>query len=55
MSIFLFATYGLLPISFAVAGALAQAQLSLMFIGSGALVLAATVVAAMDKHIRAID
>lgn len=55
MSIFLFATYGLLPISFAVAGALAQAQLSLMFIGSGALVLAATVVAAMDKQIRAID
>jgi MFS family permease len=55
MSIFLFATYGLLPISYAVAGALAQAQLSLMFIGSGVLVLAATVVAALDKQIRAID
>jgi MFS family permease len=55
MSIFLFATFGLLPISYAVAGALAQAELSLMFIGSGALVLTATVVAAMNKQIRAID
>jgi hypothetical protein len=55
MSIFMFATFGLLPISYAVAGALAQAKLSLMFIGSGALVLAATVVAAVNKQIRAID
>jgi MFS family permease len=55
MSIFMFATFGLLPISYAVAGALAQAELSLMFVGSGALVLAATVVAAMNKQIRAID
>ena len=55
MSIFMFATFGLLPISYAVAGALAQAKLSLMFIGSGALVLTATVVAAANKQIRAID
>jgi MFS family permease len=55
MSIFMFATFGLLPISYAVAGALAQAKLSLMFVGSGALVLAATVAAAGDKQIRAID
>jgi MFS family permease len=55
MSIFMFATFGLLPISYAIAGALAQAKLSLMFIGSGALVLAATVAAALDKQIRAID
>jgi hypothetical protein len=55
MSIFMFATYGLLPISYAAAGALAQTKLSLMFVGSGALVLAATVVAALDKQIRAID
>jgi len=55
MSIFMFATYGLLPISYAAAGAFAQTKLSLMFVGSGALVLAATVVAALDKQIRAID
>lgn len=55
MSIFMFATFGLLPISYAVAGALAQAKLSLMFMGSGVLVLAATVVAAVNKQIRAID
>jgi MFS family permease len=55
MSIFMFATFGLLPLSYAVAGALAQANLSFMFLGSGALVLAATVVAAMNKQIRAID
>jgi len=55
MSIFMFATYGLLPISYAAAGALAQAKLSLMFVGSGVLVLAATVVAALNKQIRAID
>lgn len=55
MSIFMFATFGLLPLSYAVAGALAQANLSLMFLGSGVLVLAATVVAAVNKQIRAID
>jgi hypothetical protein len=55
MSIFMFATFGLLPISYAAAGALAQAKLSLMFMGSGALVLAATVVAGLNKQIRAID
>jgi MFS family permease len=55
MSIFMFATFGLLPISYAAAGALAQARLSLMFLGSGALVLAATVIAAVNKQIRAID
>jgi hypothetical protein len=55
MSIFMFATFGLLPISYAAAGALAMEKLSIMFIGSGALVLAATVVAAMNKQIRAID
>jgi hypothetical protein len=55
MSIFMFATFGLLPISYAVAGALAQAKLSLMFMGSGAMVLAATIVAAVNKQIRAID
>lgn len=54
MSIFMFASFGLLPLSYAVAGALAQAQLSLMFVGSGVLVLAATVFAAMSKQIRAI-
>jgi hypothetical protein len=55
MSIFMFATFGLLPISYAVAGALAQAKLSLMFMGSGALVLVATAIAAVNKQIRAID
>jgi Transmembrane secretion effector len=55
MSIFMFATYGLLPVSYAAAGALAQAKLSLMFMSSGALVLAATVVAVANKQIRAID
>jgi len=55
MSIFMFASFGLLPISYAVAGALAQANLSLMFAGSGALVLATTVAAALNKQIRAIE
>jgi MFS family permease len=55
MSIFMFATFGLLPVSYAVAGALAMEKLSLMFVGSGALVLIATVVAAANKQIRAID
>jgi len=54
MSIFMFATFGLLPLSYAAAGALAQANLPLMFLGSGVLVLVATVVAATDKQIRAI-
>ena len=55
LSIFMFATFGLLPISYAVAGFLAQTKLSLMFVGSGAFVLAATVVAVLNKQIRAID
>lgn len=55
MSIFMFASLGLLPVSYAVAGALVQANLSLMFLGSGVLVLAATVFAAVNKQIRAID
>jgi len=55
MSIFMFAIFGLLPFSYAVAGTLAQTNLSLMFVGSGALVLAATVVAAVNQQIRAIE
>ncbi len=55
MSIFMFASLGLLPISYAIAGALAQTRLSIMFVGSGVLVLATTVVAALNKQIRAID
>jgi hypothetical protein len=55
MSVFMFAAFGLLPFSYAIAGVLVQLKLTLMFMGAGGLVLAATLVAAVNKQVRAID
>jgi hypothetical protein len=55
MSVFMFAAFGLLPFSYAIAGALAQIRLPLMFIGAGGLVLITTLIAAVNKQVRTID
>ncbi len=55
MSVLSFCALGLIPFSYGLAGALAQFNLSVMFVASSALVLVMTVVAAMNATVRAID
>ena len=55
MSVFMFAAFGLLPFSYAVAGMVAGLNLTAMFIGAGMLVLIATSIAAFNRELRAID
>jgi len=55
MSVFMFAAFGLLPFSYAIAGVLVQIKLPVMFIGAGGLVLMATFVAAINRQVRSID
>jgi hypothetical protein len=55
MSVLMFAAIGLLPVSLLVAGIVAQAHLSAMFVASGALVLAVGTAAALTSGVRQIE
>jgi len=55
MSVLMFSAIGLLPISLLVAGVVAQAHLSAMFVASGALVLVVGTVAALTSGVRHIE
>lgn len=55
MSVFMFAAFGLLPFSYALAGMIAAINLTAMFITAGTLVLIATSIAAFNQDLRAID
>ena len=55
MSVLMFAALGLVPVSYVIAGAVAQLHLNLMFVVAGAGMLLVTLVAAADKGARAID
>jgi MFS family permease len=55
MSVLMFASLGLMPISLAAAGVAVQWSLRGMFAGAGALVLAVTCVAATQRPVRDID
>jgi MFS family permease len=55
MSVLMFASLGLMPISLAAAGVAVQWSLRGMFAGAGALVLVVTCVAALQRPVREID
>jgi len=55
MSVLMFASLGLMPLSLAAAGVAVQWNLSGMFAGAGALVLAVTIIAALQRPVREID
>jgi MFS transporter len=55
MSVLMFAAVGLIPFSLGLAGFLAQVNLTGMFLASGVLIGAMTVVAAFNSTVRAID
>jgi MFS family permease len=55
MSVLMFAAVGLIPVSFAVAGLLAQWSLRALFLGAGALLAAASALALTGKAARHID
>jgi MFS family permease len=55
MSVFMFAAVGLIPVSYVMAGALVQVNITLMFEVSAAILLVVTVFAALVPAVRAID
>jgi MFS family permease len=55
MSVLMFASLGLIPLSLAAAGVAVQWSMRGMFAGAGALVLVATCVAALQRPVREID
>jgi MFS family permease len=55
MSVLMFASIGLMPLSLAAAGVAVQWSLSGMFAGAGALVLGVTCIAALQRPVREID
>jgi MFS family permease len=55
MSVLMFASLGLMPLSLAAAGVAIQWSLRGMFIGAGALVLVVTSIAALQRPVRDID
>jgi len=55
MSLVMFASQGLAPLSYVVAGALVDLHLTLMFTAAGGLVLLATLYAALSHEVRRID
>jgi Transmembrane secretion effector len=55
MSVLMFASIGLMPLSLAAAGVAIQWSLSGMFAGAGALVLGVTCIAALQRPVREID
>lgn len=55
MSVFMFAAFGLLPVSYAVTGMVAALNLTAMLVGAGMLVLITTAIAAFNRQLRMID
>ena len=55
MSVLMFCAFGLLPISYAAAGAVAQINLTIMFAGSGVLAVTMAGLAGMNRAVREID
>jgi MFS family permease len=55
MSVLMFASLGLMPLSLAAAGIAVQRSLSGMFAGAGTLVLVVTFIAALQRSVREID
>ena len=55
MSVLMFASIGLMPLSLAAAGVAVQGNLPGMFAGAGALVLMVTFIAALQRPVREID
>jgi hypothetical protein len=55
MSVLMFASLGLMPLSLAAAGVAVQWNLPGMFAGAGALVLVVTCIAALQRPVREID
>lgn len=55
MSVSMFFSFGLLPVSYAAAGLVAQTNLTAMFLCAGCLILVATFIAAISPEIRRID
>jgi MFS family permease len=55
MSLVMFASLGLAPLSFAIAGALVDLHATLLFAAAGAIVLVATGVSAANRRVRSID
>jgi hypothetical protein len=55
MSVLMFASLGLVPLSLAAAGAAVQWSLSGMFAGAGASVLIVTIIAGLQRSVREID
>jgi hypothetical protein len=55
MSVLMLATVGLMPLSLAAAGVAVEWSLSGMFTAAGALVLVASVFAALQRPVREID
>jgi len=55
MSVLMFSAVGLVPVSYAIAGALAQWNIAALFIGSGAVLAAASALALTRPAARAID
>jgi MFS family permease len=55
MSVVMFAAFGLMPISLAMAGAVADQHITAMFIGAGALIMLTTIVAGLSPATRHID
>jgi len=55
ISVLMFASLGLVPLSLAAAGAAVQWSLSGMFAGAGALVLGVACIAALQRQVREID
>jgi Transmembrane secretion effector len=55
MSVLMFASLGLVPLSLAAAGVAVQWSLRGMFAGAGALVIAVTCIAALQRPVREID
>jgi MFS family permease len=55
MSVFMFAALSLMPVSYALAGFLAQINLTILFMSAGSLVLVTTCIAAINQEVRHID
>jgi len=55
MSVLMFSAVGLVPVSYAIAGALAQWNIAALFIGSGAILATASALALTRPAARAID
>jgi hypothetical protein len=55
MSVLMFASLGLMPLSLAAAGVAVQWNMRGMFAGAGALVVLVTCVAALQRPVREID